>query len=357
MFSVCPQPARHSKLEKADILEMTVRHLQATQRRSLAAAAAADPAVLPRFREGFTECAAEATNFLTRSANLPGPARARLRQHLSACISALHQPTTPAIPHEFNGNIHVGGVPLIPSRLPTGELALVLPANSQLPFTPTNSDFMLNKDHVSAFQAVRNASNRPPSPTSSISSCDSINSEPATPPHRNLSAAFPTPPSHTSYTDSSPETQKQTVSSTTISPESKIGETKIIRTDTGRQVQTIWRQAQVSPYKQQWTPPSVNSSTENYRVLDRTSPKIALDYSLTPNAAKKRAYPTENTGGLLAIAHRAGSPAKVAKIACAQVSSSQNLEDVESRQGNRHERHQPGSSTAAGASGDMWRPW
>ena len=52
-------PARHSKLEKADILELTVRHLQNIQRNQLAIAMASDPTVLHRFKNGFSECATE----------------------------------------------------------------------------------------------------------------------------------------------------------------------------------------------------------------------------------------------------------------------------------------------------------
>ncbi|RXG67985.1 Protein deadpan [Armadillidium vulgare] len=43
---IFPKPSRHSKLEKADILEMTVKHLQAVQRQQLAIAVANDPSVL-----------------------------------------------------------------------------------------------------------------------------------------------------------------------------------------------------------------------------------------------------------------------------------------------------------------------
>lgn len=52
-------PARHSKLEKADILELTVRHLQNIQRNQLAIAMATDPTVLHRFKNGFSECVTE----------------------------------------------------------------------------------------------------------------------------------------------------------------------------------------------------------------------------------------------------------------------------------------------------------
>ncbi|XP_017461885.1 PREDICTED: transcription factor HES-1-like, partial [Rhagoletis zephyria] len=52
-------PSRHSKLEKADILEMTVRHLQKLQRQQVAASIVNDGAVLNKYRAGFSECATE----------------------------------------------------------------------------------------------------------------------------------------------------------------------------------------------------------------------------------------------------------------------------------------------------------
>jgi len=61
------QPARHSKLEKADILEMTVKHLQNVQRQQLTSAVATDPTVITRFRSGFDECAAEVTRYVIYS--------------------------------------------------------------------------------------------------------------------------------------------------------------------------------------------------------------------------------------------------------------------------------------------------
>nr|CAD7404263.1 unnamed protein product [Timema cristinae] len=63
-------PARHSKLEKADILEMTVKHLENLQRQQVAMSAATDPGVLNKFRAGFSECAGE-------GGQVPGPGLAR----------------------------------------------------------------------------------------------------------------------------------------------------------------------------------------------------------------------------------------------------------------------------------------
>ncbi|OQV22528.1 hypothetical protein BV898_03702 [Hypsibius exemplaris] len=51
------RPVRvNSKLEKADILEMTVKHLQTMQPQQMAQAVSHDPTVLSKFKSGFTEC-------------------------------------------------------------------------------------------------------------------------------------------------------------------------------------------------------------------------------------------------------------------------------------------------------------
>ncbi|CAL4070142.1 unnamed protein product, partial [Meganyctiphanes norvegica] len=86
-------PARHSKLEKADILEMTVKHLQAVQRQQLALAVAHEPAVLNKFRGGFTECAQEVTRYVSRIEGVDGGVRQRLINHLGQCVGGLNSMT------------------------------------------------------------------------------------------------------------------------------------------------------------------------------------------------------------------------------------------------------------------------
>jgi len=180
------QPARHSKLEKADILEMTVKHLQTIQRQQLAVAVATDPTVLHKFKTGFSECASEVSRYIGRIEGVEPAVKQRLVAHLANCVSGLQQlspftfggssaigsvfpamgvstalhmplqqgPNTPSsttglptilpqIPTgDVNNNHHhntgtrlqmTGGLQLIPSRLPTGELALLLPNSGQLP--------------------------------------------------------------------------------------------------------------------------------------------------------------------------------------------------------------------------------
>ncbi|XP_027964386.1 transcription factor HES-4 isoform X3 [Callorhinus ursinus] len=88
--------SRHSKLEKADILEMTVRHLQSLRRVQVTAALSADPAVLGKYRAGFNECLAEVNRFLAGCEGVPADVRSRLLGHLAACLGQLGPSRRPA---------------------------------------------------------------------------------------------------------------------------------------------------------------------------------------------------------------------------------------------------------------------
>ena len=168
------QPARHSKLEKADILEMTVKHLETLQRQQVALAAATDPNVLNKFRAGFTECAGEVGRF----PGLEASVKRRLMAHLASCLGPVdnngstvqtttttttttQQPVQPApqttqlqvhiLPQvdasariqvqQSNGifftNANGAGLQLVPTRLPNGDIALVVPAGAKA--TPITS--------------------------------------------------------------------------------------------------------------------------------------------------------------------------------------------------------------------------
>ncbi|XP_053545864.1 transcription factor HES-4 [Bombina bombina] len=81
--------SRHSKLEKADILEMTVKHLRNLQRVQMTAALTADPSVLGKYRAGFNECMNEVTRFLSTCEGVNTEVRTRLLGHLSGCLGQI----------------------------------------------------------------------------------------------------------------------------------------------------------------------------------------------------------------------------------------------------------------------------
>ncbi|XP_053842199.1 transcription factor HES-1 [Vidua macroura] len=90
--------SRHSKLEKADILEMTVKHLRSLQRAQMTAALSTDPTVLGKYRAGFTECMNEVTRFLSTCEGVNTEVRTRLLGHLASCVTQINTMNYPAPP-------------------------------------------------------------------------------------------------------------------------------------------------------------------------------------------------------------------------------------------------------------------
>ncbi|XP_066583149.1 enhancer of split mbeta protein-like [Prorops nasuta] len=82
-----------AKLEKADILELTVRHLH-TLRAARRLTLTPENTYADRFREGFTQCAQEVSTFLsTPVASAVHPAAgAQLMRHLGGCLRKLEGP-------------------------------------------------------------------------------------------------------------------------------------------------------------------------------------------------------------------------------------------------------------------------
>ncbi|NXV15644.1 HES1B factor, partial [Cepphus grylle] len=93
-----PQSSRHSKLEKADILEMTVKHLRSLQRAQMTAALSTDPTVLGKYRAGFSECMNEVTRFLSTCEGVNTEVRTRLLGHLASCMTQINAMNYPAPP-------------------------------------------------------------------------------------------------------------------------------------------------------------------------------------------------------------------------------------------------------------------
>lgn len=148
--------ARHSKLEKADILEMTVKHLQNLQMQRMTP----DPNAMAKFRSGFTECANEVSRFFGQVDGVDPTIRQRLLNHLANCLNGMNSPPpTPLSPvHVQVGGSEadtaasaaatarlLGGVQLVPTRLPSGDIAFLLPAQlsvyapSTVPISPAAS--------------------------------------------------------------------------------------------------------------------------------------------------------------------------------------------------------------------------
>ncbi|XP_069753977.1 hairy-related 6 [Narcine bancroftii] len=107
--------SRHSKLEKADILEMTVKHLRNLQRAQMTTALSTDPTVLGKYRAGFSECMNEVTRFLSTCEGVNTEVRTRLLSHLANCMSqinAMNYSQPPPSPAVTGGSHAAFGQPL-----------------------------------------------------------------------------------------------------------------------------------------------------------------------------------------------------------------------------------------------------
>uniref|UniRef100_A0A4W5PQU3 Hes family bHLH transcription factor 1 n=1 Tax=Hucho hucho TaxID=62062 RepID=A0A4W5PQU3_9TELE len=134
--------SRHSKLEKADILEMTVKHLRNMQRLQMTAAISRDPSVFGKYRAGFSECMSEVTRFLSTCGGVNTETRSRLLSHLAGCVSQINTvnfstqcqiPTYP--PHPAHALL-AQAIAQIPSASP--QLNGIMPCKSVSPINLTS---------------------------------------------------------------------------------------------------------------------------------------------------------------------------------------------------------------------------
>ncbi|KYO40000.1 transcription factor HES-1 isoform X2 [Alligator mississippiensis] len=189
--------SRHSKLEKADILEMTVKHLRSLQRAQMTAALHTDPAVLGKYRAGFGECMSEVTRFLSTCEGVSSEVRTRLLGHLANCMTQIHAvnypppppPPPPPLPAAFGqplaqlpgGAAPLGGMPcklgsaagepakvyggfqLVPA--PDGHFAFLIPSTA---FAPSGALVPLYASGPGAPPPPRPPSTAPPGPADSV---------------------------------------------------------------------------------------------------------------------------------------------------------------------------------------------
>uniref|UniRef100_A0A3Q3WAT8 Uncharacterized protein n=1 Tax=Mola mola TaxID=94237 RepID=A0A3Q3WAT8_MOLML len=140
--------SRHSKLEKADILEMTVKHLRNLQRAQMTAALNTDPTVLGKYRAGFSECMNEVTRFLSTCEGVNTEVRTRLLGHLANCMTQINIPSSSPQVLPMNAVPCKGGSS--PANLPSdatkvyGGFQIVPATDGQFAFLIPNAAFAPN---------------------------------------------------------------------------------------------------------------------------------------------------------------------------------------------------------------------
>jgi len=199
---------------------MTVKYLQNhqinMQRQQAAMSQAADATIASKFKAGFSECANEVGRF----PGLESQVKRRLLQHLSNVLNGVKQepmtqqqspmqvhilPSPPSSP-EQDSSQHISaagngyylsngagsGVQLIPTKLPNGNIAFVLPQSvpsaTQIPMLvpiPSRTASTGSATSSTSYERVREQStspyNAPPSPANS-----SYEAMDCTPAHQNL---------------------------------------------------------------------------------------------------------------------------------------------------------------------------
>lgn len=176
---------------------MTVKHLQSVQRQQLNMAIQTDPGVVHKFKTGFVECAEEVNRYVSQMEGIEPGVRQRLSAHLNNCANSLEQigsmsnfnsgyrgqlppamfpgaaaaPLFPPLPQDLNNNnsssnssregvttaapaIQMGGLHLIPSRLPSGEFALIMPNTTTATTAPAPAPFVWPGAAVNAASAA-----------------------------------------------------------------------------------------------------------------------------------------------------------------------------------------------------------
>ncbi|XP_022910726.1 protein hairy-like [Onthophagus taurus] len=141
-------PARHSKLEKADILEMTVRYLQ--DNKSKEQSISPDTLSAGHFKAGFTVCA----NAVSKFPGLEPSAKRTLLHHISNCWN--QQPVVLPSTNEIQQNPRI-----------------LLPNNTSIQIVPnSNGDIFL----LPATQSTQNLPLLVPIPQRTASTCSSASS-------------------------------------------------------------------------------------------------------------------------------------------------------------------------------------
>ncbi|XP_043269708.1 protein hairy-like [Venturia canescens] len=411
-------PSRHSKLEKADILEMTVKHLQTVQRQQLGTAVATDPAVLTKFRSGFSECAGEVSRYVSRLENVEPAVKQRLVSHLNSCVTNLQQMApfyshyVPYMPERLYPEVKVGfqndfqsgdennngsatriqipsGVQLIPSRLPTGELALLVPQSAGIsanfPFFPPAPEAPTrNGSSTSAFTAVNRSHSPLLSPSTSTSSFgeESHHSEaypqsqsPNQSQHRFKIPEQSPSASNKSFSSSSPETQKPQISSSSDRKRSQSPSTFIERKSHNDAASTA-PAVKETPNREPDTPmaadlvpgPMTNLRQPLSVITDKTYNRAAM-------FPKRESLKRHHSEGLLVISDkrpRYNEPSSSTLSSNLKAASSSYQRDEHSTSANDLSGNPPFATTTNGdsvqvsaadagstsqANGDMWRPW
>ncbi|GFO08432.1 hypothetical protein PoB_003493700 [Plakobranchus ocellatus] len=133
------QGAQVSRLEKADILEMTVKYLRHVQRQQVSnATMATEPEVVAKFSAGYTECATEVIRYMDQAKCVTSDVKTRLESHLVERLrDTVCMPGSGSSPSSVQGNLNTS-----PQRhiVPANGSAIQAVSNASMPSTIQTSN-------------------------------------------------------------------------------------------------------------------------------------------------------------------------------------------------------------------------
>ena len=129
-----------------------------------------DPSGMTKFRAGFAECIGQVNRFLATSDEINSSIFQALMTHLNGKLS------TTTVTDDKPGLGSLAGIQLIPTRLATGDIALVLPqsliSTSSSPYTPEMLQKTVTVPKPWDFSKPSETSSRTPSPQHELRSSD-----------------------------------------------------------------------------------------------------------------------------------------------------------------------------------------
>lgn len=382
---------------------MTVKHLQTIQRQQLSTAVATDPAVLTKFRSGFSECATEVSRYVNHLENVDPSVKQRLVSHLNNCVNNLQQVNpagyynhyVPYMPERLYPEVKVGfqsdvqsgdennngsariqipsNVQLIPSRLPNGELALLVPPSAGITanfpfFPPSGNETGSRLGQPSAFTAVQRTHSPLLSPSTSTSSFEenhhSDQHYPASvsPPPQSHLLRFKVPeqsPASSSSIKSfsSPETQKPHISSSSDrsshSPVTSVSEHSKLEHSAVNSCSVIKRDAD------SFEAYSAAAAASMRQPLSVITDKYNRTLSVPPR--RESGLKRHHSDGLLGVAEKKPRYEPTTTTTTSSVASTSHSPTLRIKEEHHDDLHEKttsiSSESAATANGDMWRPW
>ena len=167
------QGAQVSRLEKADILEMTVKYLRHVQKQQVSSATmGCEPEVAAKFSAGYTECATEVIRYMDQAKCVTSDIRTRLESYLVERLrDAVNLP--PASPPESarDAAIQQQQQQLV---APERETSALVRPSSRSSLITTHPVSNVNSEHGCIQTAAPSASNIPAAPALSTTISDAV---------------------------------------------------------------------------------------------------------------------------------------------------------------------------------------